>query len=338
MECKDLVSVIIPAYNTEKYIAECLQSVIDQTYSNLEIIVVNDGSSDDTLKIINNFKNKDNRIIVINQEENFGLSESRNMALNIASGKYITFVDSDDILDIEFVNFLLSKIKLYNLDMVSCGERCFYTKGFVDNNHELSQNTFYLFNNIEAINDLNKNHAYTFEGFPRKITSRSIYDNLRFEEGRIHEDTILCMNYYYKINKGAHYCKQLYFRRRKDSITGSSVREFSQRNLDKLYGYEQQINFLREKRYPHIKTVYRKFFGTWVYFYLIIIRSNLIDDNLLLEMEKYYKNYQDEVKNQNIIFVLFFYLYKKHKKFCNKIICLFLRLNDVLKILPSLAR
>lgn len=105
------ISIIIPAYNVQNYISRCLESLINQTYKNLEIIVINDGSKDNTLNIINEFAKKDNRIIVINQE-NKGVSDSRNAGLKKVTGTYITFVDSDDWLDNnsceEMINYLIS--------------------------------------------------------------------------------------------------------------------------------------------------------------------------------------------------------------------------------------
>ena len=90
-----LVSIIIPAYNAEKYIQKCVESVIKQTYRNLEIIIVNDGSNDDTLKKLAQIKTSDERIIVIDQE-NGGPSAARNAGLKICHGDYIFFLDSDD--------------------------------------------------------------------------------------------------------------------------------------------------------------------------------------------------------------------------------------------------
>ena len=95
---EDLISIIIPIYNVEKYLPDCLNSVISQTYSNIEIILVDDGSPDGCAKICDYYAKKDNRIKVIHQK-NGGLSNARNSGIKIATGKYITFVDSDDYID-----------------------------------------------------------------------------------------------------------------------------------------------------------------------------------------------------------------------------------------------
>ncbi len=117
MNNSPLISIIVPVYNTEKYLPQCLNSIINQTYRNLEIIVVNDGSTDNSSKILNEFKNKDNRIIVINQQNN-GVSKARNIALQISTGEYVMFVDSDDWLDLDICGHCIRTILQNNTDIV----------------------------------------------------------------------------------------------------------------------------------------------------------------------------------------------------------------------------
>lgn len=102
-----LVSIIIPVYNVEKYLKRCLDSVINQTYSNIEIILVNDGSTDNSLNICINYANQDNRIKLISQK-NQGLSAARNVGIDSATGNYLMFLDSDDWLDVEVINECMS--------------------------------------------------------------------------------------------------------------------------------------------------------------------------------------------------------------------------------------
>ena len=93
-----LVSVIIPAYNIERYISRCLDSIMAQTYNNLEIIVIDDGSKDQTAEILDDYQKRDSRIIVVHKE-NGGVSSARNNGLDIATGDYISFVDGDDLIE-----------------------------------------------------------------------------------------------------------------------------------------------------------------------------------------------------------------------------------------------
>ena len=110
----DLISVIVPVYNCEKYLDRCIESLINQTYKNIEIILINDGSKDNSLEICNKWQKNDNRIIVINKE-NGGVSSARNKGLEIAKGKYISFIDSDDYLDINCYNTLLENNGNYDV-------------------------------------------------------------------------------------------------------------------------------------------------------------------------------------------------------------------------------
>lgn len=117
---KELISVIIPAYNIEQYIERCLESVCGQTYSRLEIIVIDDGSSDGTGNIIDELARKDSRIVTIHKE-NGGVSAARNTGLDIAKGDYIGFVDGDDIIESDMYELLLRNALKYQADISHCG-------------------------------------------------------------------------------------------------------------------------------------------------------------------------------------------------------------------------
>ena len=110
------VSIIVPAYNVEGYIYDCLKSLVSQTMQNIEIIVINDGSTDNTEKIISEFEKTDSRIIVIRQE-NQGISVARNNGINIAKGEYLGFVDSDDYVDNDYFEKLYNIVTSQNADM-----------------------------------------------------------------------------------------------------------------------------------------------------------------------------------------------------------------------------
>lgn len=113
------VSIVIPVYNVEKYLSQCLESVVRQTYHNLEIICVNDGSTDNSLKILKGFQKKDSRIIIINQE-NKGLSAARNTGLENITSDYVTFIDSDDYVDPRYVEILHKRLFLRGADFAIC--------------------------------------------------------------------------------------------------------------------------------------------------------------------------------------------------------------------------
>ena len=113
------VSIIVPVYNGQEYIEQCISSIINQTYNNLEIIVINDGSTDNTINILKNFEKKDSRIRIIDKE-NTGVSDSRNIGIIESTGKYINFVDSDDWIELDMIEKLVNKIQEKDVDAVRC--------------------------------------------------------------------------------------------------------------------------------------------------------------------------------------------------------------------------
>lgn len=117
MSNSHLISIIVPVYNTEKYLSQCLESLVNQTYSTIEIIVVNDGSTDNSIEIIRSFAKNDNRII-IEEQENKGVSEARNLGITKVTGDFVLFVDSDDWIDLNTCELAINAISINNSDIV----------------------------------------------------------------------------------------------------------------------------------------------------------------------------------------------------------------------------
>ena len=136
------ISIIIPICNASKYLHECLKSIIAQTFQNIEIICINDGSTDDSLEILKEFQNKDTRIIIINQQ-NQGVSAARNAGLEIVTGKYIGFVDSDDTISTDYFQQLMNAVESSNAQMV-------FTNAFTDDGLEKNK----LYQQEEIIRNL----------------------------------------------------------------------------------------------------------------------------------------------------------------------------------------
>lgn len=113
------VSIIVPIYNVEKYVSRCIESLIEQTFNNIEIIAINDGSTDKSLEILKKYSNKDKRIVLINKK-NEGLSQARNVGIDNSSGKYITFIDSDDWINKDYIEILYNKIIEQDCDVSMC--------------------------------------------------------------------------------------------------------------------------------------------------------------------------------------------------------------------------
>lgn len=138
---KPKVSVIVPVYNTEKYIRKCVDSIINQTLKDIEIILVDDGSTDSCHEILDEYSTKDNRVIVIHKE-NGGQGSARNMGLDIAKGQYIGFVDSDDWVDLDMYEKLYTNAKLNEADMVVCNRKVFNEDGLLKTSIDVGQNSF----------------------------------------------------------------------------------------------------------------------------------------------------------------------------------------------------
>lgn len=151
VKMNDKVSVIIPAYNVEPWIERCLDSICAQTYRNLEIIVIDDGSNDKTGSIIDDYAKKDGRIIAVHQD-NVGVVETREKGISMATGKYIGFVDGDDAIDADMYEHLVYNVKKYDADISHCGVRFCFPDGHEELHY--GKGLIKIQNNYEGVRDL----------------------------------------------------------------------------------------------------------------------------------------------------------------------------------------
>ncbi len=180
---EDLVSVIVPIYKVEPYLERCLDSIIRQTYTNLEIILVDDGSPDGCGAICDRYKEKDSRIIVIHKE-NGGLSSARNAGLDICTGEYISFVDSDDYIEPDMIEVMVRAMIETGADISICGIFDEYLSK--ENSIRLSSKKKEIFSKEEII----KMQLTNKESFSvcNKVYRREIWIEVRFSEGQFYED------------------------------------------------------------------------------------------------------------------------------------------------------
>ena len=141
MEDNELISIIIIVYNTENYVEDCIKSVINQTYKKIEIIIVNDGSSDKSAQIINKYCKKDNRIIFINRKKNKGTMYTRAEGYNKSTGKYVMFVDSDDFLKENAVELMYKNLQENGVDIVKCNFVKYKNGKYIKDDNEISEKT-----------------------------------------------------------------------------------------------------------------------------------------------------------------------------------------------------
>ena len=241
-----MISVIVPVYNVEKYLEECLDSIQNQTYSNIEIILVNDGSTDNSKKICEKYCKRDSRFLLINQE-NQGLSAARNKGVEISTGEYIVFVDSDDIIKTNY----LEKLMQYMTEDVDIVECIFTVKKmeFLDENIETTTIIFEGDSN-EAVKFF-PSHTLNVNAVT-KLYRREIVEAVPYIDGVIFEDVycgIGMLKYIRKIIKIDY--KGYYYRQRQASIMH---RTFTPKNLDIFTVSDKLLEMYsdREELLPYI--------------------------------------------------------------------------------------
>ena len=236
---EDLISVIVPVYKVEKYLNKCIDSIINQTYKNLEIILVDDGSPDNCPQICDEYAKRDNRIKVIHKE-NGGLSDTRNVGIHVAKGKYIGFVDSDDWIALEFYEKLYKLLKKHNAEIAVCD----FTR---TNNENL------LVNNKNTIEIMYSQEEYLKRYFKigcqnteyyawNKLYKRNLISDNQYPKGLTSEDVVGTYKAILKSNKIVKTSEKLYFYRyNSESITG----KFSEKDLDLIPIWNQIIEITK---------------------------------------------------------------------------------------------
>lgn len=237
-----LISVIVPVYNVEKYLRECVDSLLQQTYKNLEIILVDDGSLDECGAICDEYEGKDSRVKVIHKE-NGGLSDARNTGLALARGAWIAFVDSDDWVEARYIEELYELCKKTNTRMSICKAR----KVFEDGTCEIGRTK-----KVDARKGAVVSKYYILQGYDgfygtswNRLCARELYDGIEFPTGRIHEDEGTTYKLVDQCSVISVIDKVLYhYRARKGSITNDKRND---RNLDILYLMREKCDFFEDK-------------------------------------------------------------------------------------------
>lgn len=226
------ISVIVPIYKVEKYIDQCIQSILKQTFSDYEVILVDDGSPDNCGIICDEYAKRDKRVHVIHQK-NGGISAARNAGLNRffcnVDNKYVTFIDSDDWISAYYLEQLYTTAIMTDADIVSCD---YSSKQLVENNGKTNSDNIRIFSGKNALIERYKGDAQIRVSSWGKLYRRNLLEGLSFPEGKIHEDQWFSTMAYYFANRTVFLNDKLYFYRlRNDSITGS---EFSMKRFDNI--------------------------------------------------------------------------------------------------------
>lgn len=228
----ELISIIVPVYNVEQYLDNCVRSIITQTYRHIEIILVDDGSTDRSGEMCDAFAKTDERIKVVHKK-NGGLSDARNVGIDIATGKFIMFVDSDDYITNYAVGYLYKLVKETEAN-ISVG-RLEVTKK-LNSEGTLHTGQVYTYTNKEAIGQLLYANLFSTSA-PAKLYERKLFENIRFPVGKLHEDLYTIYKIMDKAHKVVYGSEVVYFYyHRTGSIT---VSKFSVRRLDAIDALNQ---------------------------------------------------------------------------------------------------
>ncbi len=275
-----LVSVIIPVYNTEKYLRECVDSVINQTYTNLEIILVDDGSTDSCPDICDEYANIDIRVHVIHKK-NGGLSDARNTGIINSNGEFIMFVDSDDYIVSNTIETLVSAQKDSSADLIVFN---FYGKYQIP-----FPSDWILCNGREALKRAFSHIAYVTAW--SKLYHRSIFNSIKFPVGQNYEDTYICADVFMSAKSVYTINKYLYYYR--DVTTGITGDKTSIKQLDKIYSIENLYNsILHYDIYECIPYIHQEILYFYVSTFGAFKSKNIIEKEKCNQIYKIFLKYR----------------------------------------------
>ena len=244
----ELVSIIVPVFNVETYLASCIESIIVQTYRNLEIILIDDGSTDSSGAICDSYSQHDNRIRVIHNE-NRGQGNARNIGIDMAKGKYIAFVDSDDFIQNDMITKLYATMHEANVDICVCGICAVAEKSKSYNILECDSD-YRIYTKNEAIPMLLDDIGLTCSVW-NKLFKREVIGDYRLEEGKIYEDLVPMYNWFNNADSIAYIPEALYnYRFRKDSTTKSAFMTYNDDLMKSIDCFRDKI----ENDYPEYVT------------------------------------------------------------------------------------
>lgn len=247
----DLISIIVPVYNVDRYLENCLKSILNQTYKNIEIILVDDGSTDESRKICDEYSSKSNNISVIHQE-NQGASVTRNVGVKHSKGKYVVFIDADDEVDEKYIEYLYYLIKKYNTKMCIAA----YTI-ISQNNKKINLGFGYKEEKLSTkvcLQRLLKEQGFTVSPCA-KMYERSLFKNIKFPEGKLFEDNGTAYKFIMECNEIAYGNESHYYYYKRDN--SSTTSEFNINKIDLIELTDEMCNDILNK-FPELEGVLEK--------------------------------------------------------------------------------
>lgn len=298
-----LISVIVPVYNVESYLEKCINSILKNTYKNLEIVLVDDGSTDNSGAMCDDLAMKDNRIVVIHKE-NGGLSSARNAGLEMAKGEYISFIDSDDYISVDMYEKMLLRGREEDADIIQCGVYRVNEYG--------NLSTTFRIGDWSSRGEKILEKFYVDQMIPvmvcNKLFRQSLIRNIRFVEGRNNEDNMFMADVLPNVKSMVSVSDQMYYYLiRTNSITGC---RFTEKKFDSIYAYKyvlKKTEEISDKYIPYVQ--YWRCMNSF-YLWYDIKKSNIPMNKD--KQQKYYNIVQTEFKNS------YSYVIKLGRKICFK--------------------
>jgi glycosyltransferase involved in cell wall biosynthesis len=288
-----IVSIVVPIYRVEKYLKRCLQSILQQTYKQLEIILVDDGSPDDCGKMAEEFARTDNRIKVFHKE-NGGLSDARNYGMKYVTGDYTIFVDSDDWLAGNMVEQMMDASEKYQADIVQTAFYYAYDEYLLFDHRYYSKGGSPIVLDHTLMLELVKNEKVKNFAWG-KLYKTSIIKNISFRKGVLFEDVFWAHEVMHKVNKYVLLTEPLYYYfQRADSI----VATYTTRNLDMLKGLKERHRFIETFYEDLVCESYRVILETCLIHYnlLLLNKKQDLDGMYKREIRKYIQNNYQNIK------------------------------------------
>lgn len=240
----ETISIIVPVYNVKEYVEKCIQSIINQRYAKIEVILVDDGSTDGSGEICNKYAQMDSRIVVIHQK-NGGLSEARNSGLARARGAYIGFVDGDDWIHPQMYEIMLKILQTEGVDLVTCDFEQMDEEGFRRSVGE-KEVPYSLMTGTEAMNDIETPLVVAWN----KLYKKEILKDIRYPKERLHEDEFIIHRVLRRCDKIAIIKVALYFYTVRP---GSIVAKMTERRMrDALSAFSDRIEFAEENNWNEV--------------------------------------------------------------------------------------
>lgn len=239
------VSIIVPIYNVENYVQKCIETLKKQTYENIEIILVNDGSTDNSYSLAEEISKTDSRIKLYTKE-NGGVSDARNYGIKRATGEYLTLVDSDDTLDLNAIYRMVKILEKHDADMVMAEKICYTEEAGINKIDKKNYET--VFNSQEALQYMLENNTIFVTG---NLYKTKLFDGIEFPYRKKYEDVATAYKLVHKASKIAYTNEEMYYYL--CGRDGATTSVFSEENLiDNLDAHFSQFQFIL-KNYPHIK-------------------------------------------------------------------------------------